>query len=181
MHWYAQLAEPLKQRKTVLTRELQKGTKGPTRKRQAIRSPLEQPTDAELEPYRLLQEAFAKPTFLTYFDPQRKLFIDLDSSKSWGFAGMLYHVDGEWDPEKPISRTAVRPIMFLSKSLNKAEANYWPTELEIAGIVWVVRKVRHMIESPKQPPTIIYTDHSAAVQIARQQLPLPAQTNSTFA
>ena len=62
----------------------------------------------------------------------------------------------------------IEPIMFLSRCLNSTEKNYWPTELEIAGIVWVVRKIRHMIESTECPPTIIYTDHSAAIPISRQ-------------
>lgn len=46
--------------------------------------------------------------------------------------------------------------------------NYWPTELEVAGIVWVVKKIRYLIESSQVPPVIIYTDHSAAVPISRQ-------------
>ena len=35
----------------------------------------------------------------------------------------------------PHARTAIQPIMFLSRCLNGAEKNYWPTELEVAGIV----------------------------------------------
>jgi len=52
--------------------------------------------------------------------------------------------------------------------VNGAERNYWPTELEVAGIVWVIKKIRPMIEATEVPPTIIYTDHSAAVPISRQ-------------
>lgn len=72
------------------------------------------------------------------------------------------------DENATIARTLVQPIMFLSKLLNEAEKNYWPTELEVAGIVWVVKKIRHMIESSSVPPVVIYTDHSAAVPISRQ-------------
>ena len=36
-------------------------------------------------------------------------------------------------------------IMFLSRLLTAAEANYQPIELEIAGFVQVIKKVRHMI------------------------------------
>jgi len=61
----------------------------------------------------------------------------------------------------------MEPILFLSRLLTDAETRYWPTELEIAGIVWVVKKVRHMIEAAKAA-TIVYTDHSAAVSIVRQ-------------
>ncbi|KAJ5411116.1 uncharacterized protein N7487_005475 [Penicillium crustosum] len=43
--------------------------------------------------------------------------------------------------------TVVEPIMFLSRLLTPAEKHYWETELEVSCIVWVVRKIRHMIEA----------------------------------
>ncbi|KAI0999621.1 hypothetical protein K3495_g8578 [Podosphaera aphanis] len=58
--------------------------------------------------------------------------------------------------------------MFLSRLLNKAEQNYWPTEMEMAAMVWVVRKCRHLIGSAKVP-TIIYTDHGSNTVISQQQ------------
>ena len=72
------------------------------------------------------------------------------------------------DPNDNFPRTDVQSILFLSKMLNQVEQNYWPTELEVIGIVWVIKKVRHMVESTKRPPTVIYTDHSAAIPISRQ-------------
>ena len=42
--------------------------------------------------------------------------------------------------------------------------NYWPMELEIAGFVQVVKKVRHLIES-SWARVIIQTDHSAILDI----------------
>lgn len=41
------------------------------------------------------------------------------------------------------------------------------TELEVAGLVWVVKKIRHLIENAEKPTTI-YTDHAATVQIIQQ-------------
>jgi hypothetical protein len=38
----------------------------------------------------------------------------------------------------------IQPIMFLSRLLTPAEKNYWPTELETAGLIWVIKKVRHL-------------------------------------
>lgn len=162
---YAQRAEPLQQRKKALTQQLPKGAKGQHRKTKSMRSHYD-PSQAEINSFNDLKQAFAKPTFLVHFDPARPLFIDLDASKAWGFAAMIYHVKG--DLAEGFPRTAVQPIMFLSKMLNQAEQNYWPTELEVAGIVWVVRKSRHMIESSRKPPTVIFTDHSAAVPISKQ-------------
>ncbi|KAJ5435515.1 hypothetical protein N7445_006400 [Penicillium cf. griseofulvum] len=56
--------------------------------------------------------------------------------------------------------------MFLSRLLTPAEKHYWATELEVFCIVWVVRKIRHMIEAaPEGLTPIAYTDHIAKVQI----------------
>lgn len=49
-------------------------------------------------------------------------------------------------------------LWYLSKRLSKAELNYWPTELEVAALVWIVRGARHTIESIAHPVTI-YIDH----------------------
>ena len=35
--------------------------------------------------------------FLIYFDPIRKLYINLDASKEFGFAVIIYYIEG--DPE----------------------------------------------------------------------------------
>ena len=58
-----------------------------------------------------------------------------------------------------------------------AERNYWPNELEVVTIVCVVRKIRHLIEATETPPAIIYTDHSAAVQIAKHTTLSTASTD----
>ena len=42
------------------------------------------------------------------------------------------------------TKAQILPIIFLSRSLTVAESNYWPTELEIAGLVWVLKKIRHL-------------------------------------
>ena len=58
--------------------------------------------------------------------------------------------------------------MFLSKLLSTAESHYWPTELETAGLVWTVKKIRHLIDFTDKSLTIAYTDHSAVISIAKQ-------------
>ena len=166
---YAQRADALQKRKVMLTKGLGSGAKGPARKRSAVKVLFYDPTDLEKRCFDDLKQAFAAPTFLAHFDQHRPLYVDLDASKAWGFAAMVYHVkeDSNKDLARPFPRTDVQPIMFLSKMLNSAEGNYWPTELEVAGIVWVVRKIRHLVEASKGL-TVIYTDHSAAVPISRQ-------------
>lgn len=154
-----------KQHSPAASASVRKQLTGPARKRSSMQLRYE-PTKEEIAAFQDLQDAFRSPTFLVHYDRKRKLHIDIDASKVWGFAAMVYHVRGE--KEEIPARGDVQAIMFLSKSINAAERNYWPTELEIAAIVWVVRKVRHLIEASEVPPVVIYTDHSAAVQIARQ-------------
>src|SRR5579859_1718537 len=60
-------------------------------------------------------------------------------------------------------RKLEKPITYLSRMVNKHERNYWPTELEIAGIIWTMQKVRHLIEGAA--PVKIYTDHKSAEDI----------------
>ena len=171
---YAQRTDPLQKRKTLLTKGLATGVKGPARKRTA-RAFMYEPTQAEHDAFKDLQEAFSSPRFLIHYDRHRTLYIDLDASKVVGFAAMVYHV--KKDSTRAVPRTDVEPIMFFSRGLNDAEKNYWPTELEVAGVVWVVKKVRHMIESNLKPPVVIYTDHSAAVPISRQTSLTTASTD----
>ena len=57
--------------------------------------------------------------------------------------------------------------MFLSRMLTSAEKDYWPTELGIAGFVWTVKKVRHLIESSTRPVQI-QTDYSSILDLMKQ-------------
>lgn len=161
---YAIIAKPLQERKTAMLAASPRA--GQERKNFALRSRLDQPTGTELAAFSELQKALSKPSFLAHFDESQTLYVDLDASK-YGVGAMVYHLKGKGISagEYP-KRSQVQPILFLSRLLKDAETRYWPTELEIAGIVWVLRKIRHMVESA--PRTVIYTDHGSALGIAKQ-------------
>lgn len=119
----------------------------------------------------------SQPSTLVHHNPEKVQWIDLDASKEFGFGAIVFHTaanetlpEGRWP-----STTSVQLVLFLSRLLTLAERNYWPTELEIAGFVWVVKKVRHMIESSKAK-VIIQTDHSAIIDIL-QQLSITSTTS----
>ena len=112
-------------------------------------------------------------------------WTDLDASRVWGFGVQIFHVKKEyataitaaaakWPP-----RTAIEPIMFLSRALTSAERSYWPTELEIADFVWTIKKVRHLVESSKLP-VIIQIDHSAILDIIKHNQSSITSTTSTL-
>ena len=60
----------------------------------------------------------------------------------------------------------VRPIMFLSRCLTNAELNYGPSELEVACLVWAVKKLQTIIHSSNLP-IVILTDYAATKQIVK--------------
>ena len=96
---------------------------------------------------------------------------------------MIYHIKDDKahkDISKPPGRSMIQPVLFLSRRLSPAETRYWPTELEVAAVVWVIRKIRHLIEacSPEKP-CIFYTDHSATTSIAEQSSLTSTSTGRT--
>jgi hypothetical protein len=166
---YASIVAPLSNRKTRLLKGAPKG--GKERKDWSAKAKFSEPTYQELAAYQKLQTEFARPRFLAHHDPNRQLYVDLDASAD-GHGAMIYHAKTDYihaDLFKPPARTAIQPVCFLSRGLTSAESRYWPTEMETSCLVWVVRKIRHMIEAaPKHMPVIIYSDHSATANISRQ-------------
>jgi hypothetical protein len=59
-----------------------------------------------------------------------------------------------------------KPVCYLSKRLNKHEVNYWPTELEVAALVWSVKKACCMIDDAAT--VVVYTNHNSTLGIAKQ-------------
>lgn len=125
---------------------------------------------AEKEFFTALQAMFVKSQFLTHFNSKRCLFVNLNTFKQWGFRAMIYHVKAASESSEDlskISRNSVQSILFLSKLLASIKTRYWPTELKVAELVWMIQKIRHMIEAVNKP-IIVQTDHSATSFIIRQ-------------
>jgi hypothetical protein len=64
-------------------------------------------------------------------------------------------------------KNGIQFIMFLSRLLTIAERNYWSTELETTSLIWVIKKVRHLIQSSKKS-MIIQIDHVVIVNICKK-------------
>ena len=112
IRYYAQITEPLQRRKTELSGSVPKGL-GKSRKRHTLRIDLS-PTEAELRAFRHLQDQFRKPTFLTHFDPDLQLYMDLDASKVFGIGATVYHIiDGKTAPIMSL----IRGLKFSRKEL----------------------------------------------------------------
>ena len=166
IHFYAQLAAPFQALKTTLVQRVLLA--GQQYRARASRTKLGPPTPQELASFLSIQEALDQPSTLVHHNPEKILWIDLDAFKKFGFGAIVFHIAfGEAIPEGywP-SASAIQLILFFSRYLTPAERNYWPTELKIAGFVWVVKKVRHIIELSKAN-VIIQTNHSAIINILR--------------
>lgn len=160
IYYYAQLAEPLQSLKTSLLKAVP--LSGQQYRAYASKTKLPPATPRQLASFEGIQAALAEPITLAYYDPDKILWIDLDASKEFGFGAIIFHTDkenelteGRW----PL-RTSIRLLIFLFRLLSPAESHYWPTELEIASFVWVLKKVRHLVKSAR-PKVIVQTDHSA--------------------
>ena len=81
---------------------------------------------------------------------------------------MIYHVHSDKISfiEYSIKRR-VLSILFLSQLLTFVETRYWSTELKMIELIWILKKIRHLIEFSKQF-TIIYTNHETALNIVKQ-------------
>jgi hypothetical protein len=166
---YAAISKPLQELKTRLFHD------SPSRKGRSRRafteSQILSPTVLETTSFELLKAALCAKTVLIHFDPELPLLYYIDSSREGGYACAIHQV-----PRESMSATTIenilngkhdrrleRPVMYISRLLNRHETNYWPTELEIAGIVWSIHKTRHMVEGTDYVK--IFTDHKAAEDV----------------
>ena len=135
------------------------------RKQDHVKTTQIERTSTLSESFRLLQESFSSHNFHVHFDMKSKIYVDLDTSKERGFDVLVYHIDRNTGGDD-FSKAHMKSILFLSKSLNGAESKLWPTELEVAGLIWMIQKMRNLIDSSRFP-TIVYTDHSTTVAIVK--------------
>ena len=165
---YAQKVNSFQKKKTTLTRQLFIFVKDSTRKRKTIKIHFYEFIYEKRRLFEDLQGAFSKPRFFIHFNKLPRLYVDLDVSKQWKFAIIIYHVLKNSTNDVIYSKISIQSIMFLNRYLNDAERNYWFIELKIANIIWIMRKIRHMIEVIEILFIIIYTDYSVAMSISRQ-------------
>ena len=94
-------------------------------------------TAHELASFKTLQDLLLCLLYLVHLDLKCQIFIALDASKKFEFGAIIYYLKGSLATGDYLARKAVEPILFLNQLFNLAETRYWPTELELVGIVWV--------------------------------------------
>ena len=166
--FYQQRIAPLQRRKTTMlkeNREKKAIPKGKIARRKWTKNQHFEPTADERQSFNDIQKILAQEQFLSHHDPNKPLFINPDASAQRGFGAMLFHLaDGADHNAKRLNVQDVCPVWFLSRHLKGREKRYYPTELEIACVVWTTRTMRPMLQSCTLP-SIVLTDHSASKQV----------------
>ncbi|EPE10789.1 retrotransposable element [Ophiostoma piceae UAMH 11346] len=136
------------------------------------------PTPEQQRAFDDVRDAIVANRPLHHYDETRKLFAEVDVSKN-GIGAHAYHIHPDHLPLTGATCPlyAIQSVTFLSRTLSTAEANYWPTEMEMLGLVWILKKLRMWIESNRVPPVVIVTDHSAIIGLLKQ----PNISNTTAA
>jgi hypothetical protein len=132
-------------------------------------------TVAKKQAFEYIQHALSKRRRLIHVDIEKQLYDDVDVSKKFDIDVMIYHVK---DDEENLSnkssinttyssRSKMQFILFLNRFLKSIEKSYWSIELKVAEIVFIIKKIRHMIEFFKKS-TIFFTNHEAILSIVKQ-------------
>ena len=163
--YFAQKSNSLQIRKVNLLRSA--SIKSMSRKFYSARTNLLKIIEQKLDFYEQIQKTFNRQKFLFHFDSIKTLYANIDAFKVYEFNVMIYHTAKFYENSAIISRMNVQSILFLFKMLTETKKRYWSTELEVVELIWVIKKIRHMIETTIKT-TILFTNHSAITSIARQ-------------
>jgi hypothetical protein len=121
----------------------------------------------EMISFLLLQKNLIKITLLIHFDKIKWLWIDLDEFKKFDFKMIVFHVIKKFSKRIWSTKDDIQSIMFLSRLLTSAERNYWSIELKTTELIWIIKKVKHLIQFFEKS-IIILTNHAAIIDICKQ-------------
>lgn len=94
--------------------------------------------------------------------------------KNLGIGDILYYMKTLYNLY--LFHSIIKPILYLSRLLISVKTKYWLIELELARLIWMFYKTRHIIKA-FQYITIIYTGYRVALRIAKQVLLSFTSTN----
>ena len=139
------------------------------RKFYASRIRLNNSTSLKKKVFKIFQFLLFELSYFIHHDFSRQLFVDLNFSKKFEINAFVYYVkvDAKWNESKYSSRKFLKLIFFLNRLLTFVETRYWFIEFELAELIWIFKKIRHMIES-SSIFIVIYIDHDAALKIVKQ-------------
>lgn len=128
-------------------------------------------TQKKLLSFEIFQEVLSKSSMLYHFVAFNTLWVNLDTFKEFEIDVVIFHFKENIiiEKERWSFKTQILSIMFLSRQLIFAKLNYWSTELKTSKLVWIIKKIRHLVQS-SQHRIIVQTDHQTIVNICEQTL-----------
>lgn len=106
-----------------------------------------------------------------HHNSHRQLYLNVNASRKFEFEAIVYHVKKD---KSAFDKENVKLILFLSKCLSSTESRYWLTELKIVELIWVTKRIHHMIaafnktQSFRKSQIKIFTNHSVITSIVKQ-------------
>ena len=162
---YAEIFKPLQKRKTKLLQN--DSIAESVRKTYSKRIKMKYSIKKEFAAFKTLQAMFLKSSFLIHINFARQLYINLNVNKKFDFNTIIYYIKDNWKDINYLSQSTIESILFLNKLINDAKSRYWSIKLKLTDIVWVLKKIRHLMKTFTLT-TIIYIDHDVALRIIKQ-------------
>ena len=101
---------------------------------------------------------------MKHYDHIKCLYIDIDVFKVYKFGAVLYYIKEDFTELILIIKLNVKLIMFLNKGISVVELRYWPIKFEVIDIIWIICKVKYLVNSGKYT-FIVYTDYVSVITI----------------
>ena len=120
--------------------------------------------------FQTLQFLLIKSFYLVHSNFRKKLYVDLDANKKFELIDIIYHVKNnvKWNDKEYSFKKVIESILFFSRFLTNAKTKYWFIELKFVDIVWMLKKIKYLIDFSKQDFIIIFTNHDAILNIIKQ-------------
>ena len=138
-------------------------------------------TSKKLIFFEILQILLSKSFYLIHSNNNKKLYANLDINKKFNLNVITYHVKSfvfvNWNDKKYFSRQFIESILLLNRLLTFVETRYWFIELKLTNIMWILRKIRYIVESSQQKSFIIFTNHDVVLDITKQIFLIISSTN----
>ena len=164
--FYVDVFKSLQKKKTILLKSIFK--KENVKKIFASRIRIDNATSRKRVSYEIFQSLLSKLLYLIHHDLKRQIYVNLNVNKKFEIDVVIYYVKKNFIKSNEYSiKSFIQSIMFLFKLLNSTETRYWSIDMKVVDIIWVLRKIRHFIESFISF-IVIYIDHDVTLDIVKQ-------------
>ena len=158
------MTNSLQIRKTLILKN--SSTKNNARKRFSNDNRLNIFIEIEIIFYKTIQKIFFKFTFFVHYNWTCQLYVDINTSHERDFDVTIFHVKND---KTIFIKNDIKLILFFNKIFTSIEIKYWFTKLKTIDLIWLVKRIRHIIEIVVVTfQIIIYIDYSITTNIVKQ-------------